>query len=46
MLIDISVPSESNTSIKFTERLSNYKDLEIEVNRVWDMKTESIPVVF
>ena len=46
MLIDISVPSESNTSTKFTERLSNYKDLEIEVNRVWDMKTESIPVVF
>ena len=28
-LIDIAVPSESNTSAKFTEKFSNYKDLEI-----------------
>ena len=45
MLIDITVSSESNTSAKFTEKLSKYKDLEIEVNRMWNMKTEAIPVV-
>ena len=45
MLIDLAVSSESNTSEKFTEKLSNYKDWEIEVNRMWDMKTETIPVV-
>ena len=45
MLIDLAVSSESNTSAKFTEKLSNYKDWEIEVNRMWDMKTETIPVV-
>ena len=45
MLIDIAVPSESNTLAKFTEKLSKYKDLEIEVSRMWDMKTETIPVV-
>ena len=45
MLIDIAVPSERNTSAKFTEKLSKYKDLEIETNRMWDMKTETIPVV-
>jgi len=45
MLVDITVPSESNTSAKFTEKLSKYNDLEIEVNRMWDMKTETIPVV-
>ena len=44
MLIDIAVPSESNTSAKFTEKLTKYKDLEIEVNRMWDMRTETIPV--
>ena len=45
MLVDIAVPSESNTSAKFTGKLSKYRDLEIEVNRIWDMKTETIPVV-
>ena len=45
VLIDIAVPSESNTSAKFTEKLSKYNDLEIEVNRMCDMKTETIPVV-
>ena len=45
MLVDIAVPSESNTSAKFTGKLSKYRDLEIEVNRMWDMKTETIPVV-
>ena len=45
MLIDIAASSESNTSAKFTEKLSRYKDLEIEVNRMWDVKTETIPVV-
>ena len=45
MLVDIAVPSESNTSAKFTGKLSKNRDLEIEVNRMWDMKTETIPVV-
>ena len=41
MLIDITVPSESNTSAKFRKRLSNYQDLEIEVNQslYWSWKT-------
>ena len=46
MLIDIAVPSQSNTSAKFTEKFSNYKDLEIKVNRMWSMKTETKPVAF
>ena len=33
MLIDIAVPSESNTSAKFTKKLSKSQDLEIEVNQ-------------
>ena len=46
MLIDIAVPSQSNTSAKFTEKFSSYKDLEIKVNRMWGMKTETKPVAF
>ena len=36
MLIDIAVPSVSNTWAKYTEKLSKYQDLEIEVNRMWE----------
>ena len=44
MLIDITVPSESNTSAKFTEKLSKYQDLEIEVNRMWETNENNYAV--
>ena len=39
-LIDMAVPSSRNISLKTTEKLSKYKDLEIETTRTWGMKTE------
>ena len=45
ILIDMAIPSERNTSVKVTEKLSKYKDLEIEINRMWGTKTTTIPVV-
>lgn len=45
ILVDVSVPSDRNTSIKFTEKLSKYKDLEIEIGRMWRMSTQVVPVV-
>ena len=44
-LIDMTVPLDINTSVKTTEKLIKYKDLEIEVQRMWGLKTETIPVV-
>ena len=44
-LIDMSVPSDSNTSAKEFEKLSKYKDLEIEIAKMWKMKTKTIPVI-
>ena len=44
-LIDMSVPIERNTSLKVTEKLSKYKDLEIEIERMWGFNTMTIPVV-
>ena len=44
-ILDVSVPSDRNTSTKVTEKLSKYKDLEIETMRMWGMRTETVPVI-
>ena len=41
----MSVPSDSNISAKEFEKLSKYRDLEIEIAKMWKMKTKSIPVI-
>jgi len=43
--IDVAIPADKNTSIKTTEKLSKYKDLEIEVSRMWKMTTKTIPII-
>ena len=45
VFIDISISTEKNTSVKITERLSKYKDLEIKVERMWGVKATTILVV-
>ena len=40
----MSMPSDSNISVEF-EKLSKYKDLEIEIAKMWKMKTKTIPVI-
>ena len=44
-LIDVAIPSDENTSTKVSEKLSKFKDLEIEITRMWQMEAEIIPVV-
>ena len=44
-IIDMTVPSDRNIAIKELEKKSKYKDLEIEIERMWNMKSEVIPVV-
>ena len=45
LLIDKTVPFETNTSVKITEKLNKYTDLEIEVEQMWGLKTTTVPVV-
>ena len=33
MLVDMAVPSDRNTSMKVAEKLSKYRDLEIEIQK-------------
>ena len=44
-LIDVSVPSDQNSSTKVTEKISKYKDLEIEITQIRRVKTEIVPVI-
>ena len=44
-LIDMSVSSDRNNPAKQFEKLSKYKDLEIEIAKKWKMKTKTIPVI-
>ena len=45
LLIDMAIPTDRNSSVKVTEKLSKYKDLEIDIERMWGMKTTTIPGV-
>ena len=41
----VAVPSDQNNSLKAFQKLSKYKYLEIEVTKMWKLKTNIIPVV-
>ena len=45
VLIDMAIPSDRNTSVKGVEKLSKYKGLEIEITKMWGLKTITVPVV-
>ena len=45
LLIDMTVPSDRNVSLKEYEKDSKYKDLENEIQKMWHLKTTVIPVV-
>lgn len=44
-LVDMAVPSDYNIAATKVTKLSKYKDLEIEIARMWGMKVKTIPVV-
>ena len=44
-LIDMCVPADVNVSLQEFDKLSKYKDLEIEITQMWHQKTITIPVV-
>ena len=44
-LTDVKTSADKNVSVAEFEKLSKYKDLEIEVEKLWHMKIVTIPVV-
>ena len=41
----LTVPSDGNIALKEMERKGKYKDIELEIQTMWHMKTVVIPVV-
>ena len=44
-LINMSLPSDVNISAKEFKKLSKYKDLQIKIEKMWHMKTKTVPVI-
>ena len=41
----MTIPTDRNISVKEFDKLSKYKDLQIEIEWMWQLKTTVIPVV-
>jgi len=45
MLIDVAISGDRNVIKKEAEKILKYKDLTIDIQRMWNVKTKVIPVV-
>jgi hypothetical protein len=45
MLLDVAIPGYRNVVQKEAEKVLKYKDLTIEIQRMWNIKTRVIPVI-
>jgi hypothetical protein len=45
MLIDVAVSKKTNVIKKEAEKILKYKDLTIEIQRMWNVKTNIISVI-
>jgi hypothetical protein len=44
-LIDVAISGDRNVIKKEAEKISKYKDLAIEIQSMWNVKTRVIPVI-
>jgi uncharacterized protein (DUF1499 family) len=45
LLIDVAIPSDRNVIQMESEKKLKYKNLSIEIQRMWNMKCFAIPVI-
>jgi len=45
MLIDVAISGDRNVIKNEAEKILKYKDLTIEIQRMWNVKTKVIPVI-
>ena len=44
-IIDVAIPRDSRIEEKELEKISKYKDLKIEIERLWEKQATVVPVV-
>jgi hypothetical protein len=45
MLIEVGIPGSRNVIKKEAEKILKYKDLTVEIQRMWNVKEKVIPVI-
>lgn len=45
LIIDVAIPSDYNITKKEAEKMIKYKDLQIEIQRMWNLKAIVIPII-
>jgi hypothetical protein len=45
MLIDVAISGDRNKIKREAEKILKYKDLTVEIQRMWNVKTRVIPVI-
>jgi hypothetical protein len=45
VLIDVAISGDRNVTKKEAEKVIKYKDLTIEIQRMWNVKTNVLPVI-
>jgi hypothetical protein len=45
MLIDVEISGDRNVIKKEVEKILKYKDLTIEIQCMWNVKTKAIPII-
>jgi hypothetical protein len=45
MLIDVAISGDRNVIKKEAEKILKYKDLTMQLHRLWNVKTKVIPVI-
>ena len=45
MLIDVAISGDRNVIKKEAEKILKYKDLTIQIQHMWNVKTKAIPVI-
>jgi len=45
MLIDVAISGDRNVIKKEADKILEYQDLTIEIQRMWNVKTKAIPVI-